>query len=271
MCSVKLVANEPNVKVKLNMYGVGTPDSNIGIPFLDHMLDIAITMCNSLCIDKRFDVESAMPNIDLKIVSCREEQSYVMDGSGKYYNCVTCKRVSSVVNQEGEVMDCKGMHMVLGERLEFIKMAWNNRSGAEMNSRSSVSIWNAFHQQMQFKTLESLLPESNIVVPLSSFLGVPLFGLSEVSKATHNFSVDNKLGEGGFSPTYKMVIVRASPGDVGGGTVMMVQMVATLCALQTQLSEYPSLCRVSNPHELIHPSEVAEAKGTIRVCKCFFS
>ncbi|GJT44520.1 zinc finger, CCHC-type, retrotransposon gag domain protein [Tanacetum coccineum] len=37
---------------------------------------------------------------------------------------------------------------VLGERLEFIKMAWNNRSGAEMNSRSSVSIWNAFHQQI---------------------------------------------------------------------------------------------------------------------------
>ncbi|PWA49866.1 S-locus glycoprotein domain-containing protein [Artemisia annua] len=29
---------------------------------------------------------------------------------------------------------------------------------------------------------------------------VPLISLSEVSKATNNFSVDNKLGEGGFDP-----------------------------------------------------------------------
>ncbi|GKA26816.1 putative S-locus glycoprotein domain-containing protein [Tanacetum coccineum] len=34
-------------------------------------------------------------------------------------------------------------------------------------------------------------------------IDVPLFSLSIVSKATNNFSVDNKLGEGGFGPVYK--------------------------------------------------------------------
>ncbi|KAL8258470.1 hypothetical protein R6Q59_030511 [Mikania micrantha] len=33
---------------------------------------------------------------------------------------------------------------------------------------------------------------------------VPLFGLSKISRATNDFSVDNKLGEGGFGPVYKV-------------------------------------------------------------------
>ncbi|KAK9078752.1 hypothetical protein SSX86_002810 [Deinandra increscens subsp. villosa] len=37
--SVKRVTNETNVEVELNLDGVGSPDSNTGIPFLDHMLD----------------------------------------------------------------------------------------------------------------------------------------------------------------------------------------------------------------------------------------
>ncbi|KAL7612244.1 imidazoleglycerol-phosphate dehydratase 1, chloroplastic [Lactuca sativa] len=37
--SVKRVTNETNVAVKLNLDGVGSPDSSTGIPFLDHMLD----------------------------------------------------------------------------------------------------------------------------------------------------------------------------------------------------------------------------------------
>ncbi|KAJ0764291.1 putative protein kinase RLK-Pelle-DLSV family [Helianthus annuus] len=35
---------------------------------------------------------------------------------------------------------------------------------------------------------------------------VPLFSLSEISRATNDFSVDNKLGEGGFGPVYKGVL-----------------------------------------------------------------
>ncbi|KAI3734757.1 hypothetical protein L6452_14235 [Arctium lappa] len=35
---------------------------------------------------------------------------------------------------------------------------------------------------------------------------VPLFSLSTISKATNNFSINNKLGEGGFGPVYKGVL-----------------------------------------------------------------
>nr|GEW02580.1 hypothetical protein [Tanacetum cinerariifolium] len=37
--------------------------------------------------------------------------------------------------------------------------------------------------------------------------------------------------------------------DRGDGTKMVVQMVATLCALQRKLLEYPASCRVTNPNE----------------------
>ncbi|KAI3809975.1 hypothetical protein L1987_19580 [Smallanthus sonchifolius] len=37
-------------------------------------------------------------------------------------------------------------------------------------------------------------------------LELPLFGLSVLHKATNNFSVNNKLGEGGFGPVYKGVL-----------------------------------------------------------------
>jgi hypothetical protein len=33
---------------------------------------------------------------------------------------------------------------------------------------------------------------------------LPIFDLTTISKATNNFSIDNKLGEGGFGPVYKV-------------------------------------------------------------------
>ena len=35
-------------------------------------------------------------------------------------------------------------------------------------------------------------------------LELPLFNLSTIATATENFSVDNKLGEGGFGPVYRV-------------------------------------------------------------------
>jgi len=35
-------------------------------------------------------------------------------------------------------------------------------------------------------------------------LELPLFGLSTIANATNNFSIHNKLGEGGFGPVYKV-------------------------------------------------------------------
>ncbi|MFS7940607.1 putative protein kinase RLK-Pelle-DLSV family [Helianthus anomalus] len=37
-------------------------------------------------------------------------------------------------------------------------------------------------------------------------LELPLFSLSEVVKATHNFSLSDKIGEGGYGPVYKGVL-----------------------------------------------------------------
>ncbi|KAD2805037.1 hypothetical protein E3N88_38414 [Mikania micrantha] len=37
-------------------------------------------------------------------------------------------------------------------------------------------------------------------------VAVPLFSLSKISRATNDFSIDNKLGEGGFGPVYKGVL-----------------------------------------------------------------
>ena len=36
-------------------------------------------------------------------------------------------------------------------------------------------------------------------------LELPLFDLSSIASATNNFSINNKLGEGGFGPVYKVI------------------------------------------------------------------
>ena len=38
-------------------------------------------------------------------------------------------------------------------------------------------------------------------------LDLPLFNIDELACATDNFSASNKLGEGGFGPVYKVIIV----------------------------------------------------------------
>lgn len=35
-------------------------------------------------------------------------------------------------------------------------------------------------------------------------MDLPLFDLATIVNATDNFSIDNKLGEGGFGPVYKV-------------------------------------------------------------------
>ena len=36
---------------------------------------------------------------------------------------------------------------------------------------------------------------------------LPIFSFASVSAATNNFSIENKLGEGGFGPVYKVRLV----------------------------------------------------------------
>jgi len=37
-------------------------------------------------------------------------------------------------------------------------------------------------------------------------LELPFFDLATVIRATNNFSIENKLGEGGFGPVYKVIL-----------------------------------------------------------------
>jgi hypothetical protein len=35
-------------------------------------------------------------------------------------------------------------------------------------------------------------------------IDIPIFDLSTIANATNNFSIDNKLGQGGFGPVYEV-------------------------------------------------------------------
>ncbi|KAL8463500.1 hypothetical protein ACS0TY_034231 [Phlomoides rotata] len=48
--------------------------------------------------------------------------------------------------------------------------------------------------------------DNHLGVSHNEELDLPLFDLSTISKATDNFSINNKLGEGGFGPVYKGVL-----------------------------------------------------------------
>ena len=42
---------------------------------------------------------------------------------------------------------------------------------------------------------------------LKEELELPFFNMDELACATNNFSVSNKLGEGGFGPVYKAILI----------------------------------------------------------------
>ena len=50
-----------------------------------------------------------------------------------------------------------------------------------------------------------ILDKDNICIHENGDIEVPLFSLTEVSNPIDNFSVDNKLGEGGLGPVYKVI------------------------------------------------------------------
>ncbi|KAJ9553586.1 hypothetical protein OSB04_017631 [Centaurea solstitialis] len=53
---------------------------------------------------------------------------------------------------------------------------------------------------------ESSLGKKNTSVPMEDLDELPVFSLDKIAAATDNFSVSNKIGEGGFGPVYKGVL-----------------------------------------------------------------
>ena len=61
-----------------------------------------------------------------------------------------------------------------------------------------------FDINMSMETSTNELSDGEKVKGENKDLWLPLFSFSSVSTATDNFSIENKLGEGGFGPVYKV-------------------------------------------------------------------
>ena len=48
------------------------------------------------------------------------------------------------------------------------------------------------------------LHKKNTSLQMEHLDEVPVFSLNQIVKATANFSINNKIGEGGFGPVYKV-------------------------------------------------------------------
>ncbi|KAI3675447.1 hypothetical protein L1987_85037 [Smallanthus sonchifolius] len=85
-------------------------------------------------------------------------------------------------------------------------------------------------------------------------LELPLFGLSAILKATNNFSINNKLGEGGFGPVYKawglhneggslQLVAKCLGESINVSQVLRSIHIALLC-VQRHLEDRPTMTTV---------------------------
>ncbi|KAD2805044.1 hypothetical protein E3N88_38421 [Mikania micrantha] len=73
----------------------------------------------------------------------------------------------------------------------------------------------AFYTSRKWKKRSHADRDGNNTNQMGS-VGVPLFSLSKISRATNDFSIDNKLGDGGFGPVYKIAVKRLSKSSGQG-------------------------------------------------------
>lgn len=65
-----------------------------------------------------------------------------------------------------------------------------------------------FHSFLFFSVLLALISgHNNTDESQKEDLQLPLLELTTIEKATDNFSINNKLGQGGFGPVYKVIII----------------------------------------------------------------
>jgi hypothetical protein len=95
---------------------------------------------------------------------------------------------------------------------------------------------------------------------LKEELELPFFNMDELACATNNFSVSNKLGEGGFGPVYKVIIIYKQSCNIASEfSWYKLQAPVEFCGIEI----IPQLVSVQKIFPIRHPFMLKKKVGSV--------